>query len=89
MLPACRGRSQPAKERDFRSIDLLIRASEIPEGWYERSGAPVRCIWIAHYEEFIVEFITWLIPDYMSDNDIKQVIKAIDARMARYLELEK
>ncbi|MGB9873251.1 MAG: hypothetical protein ACPLYD_16540 [Anaerolineae bacterium] len=49
-----------------------------------REPYPV-CEYAAHYEEYVVVFHSWLIPDYMSLQDIERVIKAIDIRMAQYL----
>lgn len=43
------------------------------------------CEWSARYEEYVVIFHSWLVPGYMSLEDMERVIKAIDARMAKYL----
>jgi hypothetical protein len=47
---------------------------------------PLNCQWSGLYEEYVVTFGSWLIPDRMSLQDIEQVIRAIDARMAQYLD---
>lgn len=43
------------------------------------------CEWSARYEEYVVIFHSWLIPGYMSLEDMERVVRAIDARMAHYL----
>lgn len=49
-----------------------------------REPYPV-CEYAARYEEYVVVFHSWLIPDYMSLQDMERVIKVIDIRMALYL----
>ncbi len=51
---------------------------------YEGREPPV-CTWSGRYEEYIVVFQTWLIPDRMSLTDVERIINVIDARMALYL----
>lgn len=43
------------------------------------------CKWSARYEEYVVIFHSWLVPGYMSLEDMERVIRVIDARMAKYL----
>lgn len=43
------------------------------------------CEWSARYEEYVVIFHSWLVPGYMSLEDLERVVRAIDARMAEYL----
>jgi hypothetical protein len=53
---------------------------------YDYGGqTPPVCTWSGLYEEFIVIFHSWLIPERMSLNDIEHIVRAIDARMAQYL----
>lgn len=46
---------------------------------------PQECIWAAQYEEYIAVFRTWLVPGFMSPDDLGKVVQAIDARMVSYL----
>lgn len=46
---------------------------------------PLSCEWSGRYEEYVVVFGSWIIPDRMSLQDMECVIRAIDARMAQYL----
>ncbi len=41
----------------------------------------IQCIWTARYGEFIVEFISWVIPELMSLDQIKTIIVEIDGKM--------
>jgi len=51
---------------------------------YEGRQPPI-CSWSARYEEYIVIFHAWLIPERMSLGDIEKVIRVIDDKMRRYL----
>lgn len=51
---------------------------------YEGRTQP-RCRWSGLYDEYIVIFGSWMIPGRMSLNDMEKVIRAIDARMAEFL----
>jgi len=54
---------------------------------YDYEGRePLHCQWSARYEEYIVAFSSWLIPGRMSLQDMERVVRAIDARMAQYLD---
>lgn len=46
---------------------------------------PLRCEWSGRYEEYVVVFGSWIIPDRMSLQDMERVVRAIDTRMAQYL----
>jgi hypothetical protein len=50
-----------------------------------RQGQPLNCQWSGRYEEYVVVFGSWIIPDRMSLQDMERVIRAIDMRMAQYL----
>ena len=52
---------------------------------YEGREPYPTCEWSARYEEYVVVFSSWLIPGYMSLEDMERVVRAIDARMATYL----
>lgn len=45
------------------------------------------CEWAGRYDEYIVTFGVWLIPDRVSLEDVEQVVRAIDERMAQYLDI--
>jgi hypothetical protein len=66
-------RSPLADQSDFACYD------------YERRE-PLHCRWSSLYEEYVVIFGSWLIPDRMSLDDMEQAVRAIDARMAQYLD---
>lgn len=46
---------------------------------------PLNCEWSGRYEEYVVVFGSWIVPDRMSLQDMERVVRAIDARMAQYL----
>ncbi len=52
--------------------------------WEERD-MPV-CEWAGRYEEYIVVFWCRMVPGEMSLADIERVVRAIDERMAQYLD---
>lgn len=53
---------------------------------YDYEGRePLNCEWSGRYEEYVVAFGSWIIPDRMSLQDMERVVRAIDARMAQYL----
>ena len=39
------------------------------------------CDWTARYDEFIVSFVSWVLPDLMSLDQIKDLIVEIDRKM--------
>lgn len=41
----------------------------------------IQCVWTARYGEFIVKFISWVIPELMSLDQIKTIIVEIDGKM--------
>jgi hypothetical protein len=51
---------------------------------YEGRRPPV-CQWSGRYEEYIVIFQSYLLPEQMSLGDMEQVVSTIDARMGQYL----
>lgn len=64
-----------------------ISANQYKIGCYDWEGRePFSCVWAAQYEEFIVRFNTWIIPGFMSFDDVENVVVAIDERMKRYLQ---
>lgn len=91
-------------KRVYERLVLPTEAGECPPTWvyqspvaeqshfvcydYEGRELPV-CTWSGRYEEYIVVFHSWLIPDWMSLNDVERVVRAIDERMAQYLEKPK
>ena len=38
------------------------------------------CLWGARYKNIVIEFKAWLIPDYMTIDDVENVIKEIDKK---------
>jgi len=65
----------------------LVSANQYKVGCYNREGQePYVCTWAAQYQEFVVLFDTWIIPEYMSFEDFEKVVIAIDNRMTLYLE---
>lgn len=67
---------------------ISVPENQYKIGCYNREGRePYYCTWIAQYEEFIVDFSTWIIPSYMSYGDMENVIIAIDQQMKTYLEM--
>ena len=98
---AYRYRSAKAAKGVYEDMVLPGQVGETPAGWsyqspiadqsyfacydYEgREPYPI-CKWSARYEEYVVVFSSWLIPGYMSLEDMEGVVQAIDARMAEYL----
>lgn len=95
-----RYRSSEAARGVYKDL-VLPRAGKTPEGWsyqspiadqsdftcydYEGREPYPFCEWSARYEEYVVIFSSWLIPGYMSLEDIERVVRVIDARMAAYL----
>jgi hypothetical protein len=56
-------------------------------GCYDWAGRAVPvCEWAGRYEEYIVVFLARMTPDEVSLSDVEKVIRAIDARMAQYLD---
>jgi len=54
---------------------------------YDYEGRfPPFCSWVGRYEEFIVVFRAWLIPDRMTLSDIEQIVKTIDSIMGEKLK---
>jgi len=43
------------------------------------------CYWIARYGEYIVDFVTWVLPDLMSLEQIRTLIIKIDSKMVSAL----
>jgi len=63
-------------------------ASQYKVGCYNWEGRePYACTWVARYQEFIMQFNTWIIPGFMSFDDVESVVIAIDLRMKIYLDL--
>lgn len=96
-----RYRSARAAKGVYEELVLPGQVGETPADWtyqsqvadqsyfacydYEgREPYPI-CEWSARYEEYVVIFHSWLVPGYMSLEDMERVIRAIDARMAEYL----
>lgn len=95
-----RYRSPEAAKEVYRDM-VLPRAGKMPAGWTYRSPVADQsdftcydyegrepypfCEWSARYEEYVVIFSSWLIPGYMSLEDMERVVRAIDMRMAQYL----
>jgi hypothetical protein len=44
------------------------------------------CEWTARYDEFIVSFVSWVLPDLMSLDKIKDLILEIDQKMAEQIK---
>lgn len=44
------------------------------------------CEWSGRYEEYVVTVYSWLITGRMSLQDLEQMIRAVDARIARHLD---
>jgi hypothetical protein len=64
-----------------------VSANQYTVGCYNREGRePYVCTWAAQYQEFVVLFDTWIIPEYMTFEDFEKVVVAIDNRMTLYLE---
>jgi len=67
-------------------ISPVVSAQQAEMGCYDYEGRePFVCQWTAQYEEFVVSFHTWLIPDYMSLSDLEKIVIAIDNKMKSYL----
>jgi len=45
------------------------------------------CQWSGVYEEYIIIFDAWLIPERMTLQDIEHIVGAIETRTAQYLSL--
>jgi len=43
------------------------------------------CLWAGRYDEYIVEFLTTIVPGEMELANIENVVRAIDTKMATYL----
>ncbi len=52
--------------------------------WEERDMSV--CEWAGRYEEYIVVFWCRMVPGEMSLADMERVVRAIDERMAQYLD---
>jgi hypothetical protein len=64
-----------------------VSAGQDAMGCYDYEGRePLACEWSAQYEEFVVQFNTWLIPGYMSLNQLEKIIMTIDNRMIVHLD---
>ena len=54
---------------------------------YDYEGrAQTNCQWAGRYDEFIVVFGTWMIPERMSLDDMQEIICAIDAHVGSYFD---
>ncbi len=96
-----RYRSIKAAKSVYNDLVLPGQVGRPPVGWayqspiadqsyfacydYEGREPYPFCEWSARYEEYVVVFSSWLIPGYMSLEDMERVVRAIDARMATYL----
>ena len=52
---------------------------------YEESD-DTRCKWVGLYDNYVVEFHTWLIPNKMSLSDIEQIVEKIEILMSNIVE---
>jgi len=53
---------------------------------YESGYKQMNCTWSGLYDEYIVDFSTWLVPERMSLEDVQDIICAIDAHVSPYFE---
>jgi len=53
---------------------------------YESGYKQMNCGWSGLYDEYIVHFGTWLVPERMSLDDMQGIICAIDAHVGPYFE---
>jgi len=61
-------------------------ADEFRFACYDYEGQePPLCQWTARYQEYVVVFGSWLIPDRMAIVDMERVAQAIDLRMVTHL----
>ena len=79
-----------AQVRSYETVDEWDYQSSIAEassfGCHSMAGnVGQACIWGGRYEEYIVVFITRLVPGEMTLTDIERVVEAIDTKMADYL----
>jgi hypothetical protein len=77
----------PAGDAPFEWMYESPVAEESQIACYDYEGRepyPI-CEWAARYEEYIVEVHSWLITGRMSLQDLDNVIRAVDVRMAHYL----
>jgi hypothetical protein len=73
---------KPAKEWTYQSPI----AYQTSFGCIEYTDARY-CDWIGNYDEYIVVFITKIIPSQMTFHDIERIVQAIDQKMAFYLKI--
>ena len=64
--------SQLADESDFRCY------------YYSNTSFPL-CWWVARYDRIVVEFNSWLVPGYMTLEDMEKVVREIDENAGRQI----
>jgi hypothetical protein len=86
----------------YRFGEKATLAGTTPEAWTFRSNTadeerfvcydyegrepyPV-CRWVARYEEYVVVFRGWLLPERLTLQDMDRMVAIIDERMAQYLD---
>lgn len=82
VLPYIEGRSTPAEWTYKSSLSNIYQFT-----CHDYEGkTQYYCEWSGVYEEYIVIFRAWLIPDKMTLSDIETVVQAIEVRMEQNLE---
>jgi hypothetical protein len=70
---------------EWTSPEITADMYEI--GCYDyESREPLSCEWTALYKEFIFQFNTWIIPNYMTFEDFEKIIVNLDNRISSYVE---
>lgn len=92
--------SSTKARRVYDKMVLPAQVGETPPEWtyhssvadqshfacYDYEGRrPVVCQWSGRYEEYVVIFQSYLLPEQMSLDHMEQVVSIIDARMGQYL----
>jgi hypothetical protein len=74
---------RPVKDWDFQSSI----AQQSLFGCNTLAGnAAQSCLWAARYDEYIISFITTIIPGEMDLDSLRQILGAIDKQVAHHLE---
>ncbi len=84
------GRLTPWVRPDVAEAALSADAFHVGCTYYETYDADIsrkRCHFLARYGRFLTTFRTWVSPDYMSEEEMGQVLHALDGHMLQCVDL--
>ena len=82
-------RLTPWVKPDVAQADLSADAFRVGCAYYRTSDADIsrkRCHFLARYGRFLTTFRTWSSPEYMSEEEMVQVLQALDEHMLQCVD---